>query len=167
MEMLVRPYRADPDFRAVRECLIELQEFERVLDPRLPSGAAMADVYLAGLFRRVDQFKEQLLVAEDAGGVVGFVSVLGACRSEAPDDAPAPYAYVDDLVVLPIHRGRGYGAALLERAEAYAAALGQATLRLRVKGGNQLARSFYAGAGYAEYEIELEKRLSGRPTADA
>jgi GNAT superfamily N-acetyltransferase len=66
---------------------------------------------------------------------------------------------VDDLVVLPEHRGHGYGRALLARAEAYAAALGRTTLRLRVKGGNLPARAFYAGAGYTEYEIELQKEI--------
>jgi ribosomal protein S18 acetylase RimI-like enzyme len=151
----------------VRECLIALQEFERALDPRLPSGAAMADAYMAELFRRVDQSMGQLFVVDDAGDVVGFVSVLGASRSDAPDDEAVPFAYVHDLVVLPTHRGRGYGAALLQRAEAYAATLGRATIRLRVKGGNRLARSFYARAGYAEHEIELEKRLAKRPSPGA
>jgi ribosomal protein S18 acetylase RimI-like enzyme len=66
---------------------------------------------------------------------------------------------VGDLIVLPACRGQGYGQALLNQAEAYAAGLGATTLRLRVKGRNHLARSFYSRAGYAEYEIEVEKRL--------
>jgi GNAT superfamily N-acetyltransferase len=157
--MAVREYCAPDDLPAVRMCLIELQEFERALDPRVPPRATIADAYLDGLFRRCDQLAGQLFVAEADGRVVGFVSVLGACRSDAPDDDAAPFAYVDDLVVLPTHRGHGHGQALLGRAEAYASAQGRSTLRLRVKGGNHPARGFYAHAGYAEYEVELEKQL--------
>ncbi|HJQ86504.1 MAG TPA: GNAT family N-acetyltransferase [Propionibacteriaceae bacterium] len=160
LRMKIRTYSAEPDFPAVKACFIALQEFERALDPRLPSGAAAADAYLEGLFRRCQRFAGQVFVVEAADRVVGFVSVLGACRSDSPDDPATPFAYVDDLVVLPEHRGRGYGRALLARAEAYAADLGQTTLRLRVKGGNQPARGFYAGAGYTEYEIELQKEIS-------
>jgi ribosomal protein S18 acetylase RimI-like enzyme len=162
MDMAVREYRAGDDFQAIRACLIELQEFERALDPRLPAGATMADAYLDGLFRRCYEFAGALFVVEAHGRVVGFVSVLASCHSDAPDDDARSFAYVDDLVVLPEYRGQGHGRALLGRAEAYAAAQGGTTLRLRVKGGNHLAREFYARAGYGEYEIELEKRLDGR-----
>ncbi len=157
---MVRDYRPTDDRQAVRRCLVELQDFERELDHRLPPGAAIADAYLEGLFRRCEEFAGRLFVAEAEGRVVGYVSVLGACRSDAPDDGDAPFAYVDDLVVLPEHRGRGYGQALLRRAEEYAMRCGQSSLRLRVKAGNQSARTFYARGGYAEYEVELEKRLT-------
>jgi ribosomal protein S18 acetylase RimI-like enzyme len=156
----IRDYRPPGDPAALRACLIELQEHERALDSRLPRGPAIADAYLEGLFRRCDVLKGRLFVAEVEAGVVGYVSVLTDCRSDAPDDDPTPFAYVDDLVVLPGHRGRGYGRALLGRAEGVAAACGRSTLRLRVKGGNRAARRLYARAGYLEYEVELEKRLS-------
>ena len=158
--MRIRDYRPGEDLAAVRTCLIELQEYERALDPRVPPGAAIADGYLDGLFRRCVSQEGQIFVAEVESGVVGFVSVLTDCRSDAPDDDSTPFAYVDDLVVLPAHRGRGYGRALLSRAEACAAARGRSTLRLRVKGDNRAARGLYARAGYLEYEVELEKRLS-------
>ena len=161
MAIDVRGYRVADDYSAVRTCLIELQEFERGLDPHVPSGEAIADLYLEGLFQRCGQCAGELFVVESGGQVVGFVSVLGTCRSGAPDDYPEPFAYVDDLVVLPQYRGRGYGRALLRRAETYAAAHGRGTLRLRVKGGNHRARGFYARAGYAEYEVELEKEVGG------
>jgi ribosomal protein S18 acetylase RimI-like enzyme len=157
--MEIRAYQAITDYSAIRTCLIELQRVERALDARLPPGPAMADPDLEELFRRCDQFAGRLFVVETAGRVVGFVSVMGVYRSDAPDDSADPFAYVHDLVVLPQYRSLGYGRALLDRAEAYAAAHGQTTLRLRVKGGNQVAREFYARAGYVEYEVELEKQL--------
>jgi ribosomal protein S18 acetylase RimI-like enzyme len=162
--MSVRDFVAT-DLPGVRACFIELQEGERALDPRLPPGASIVDAYLEGLFRRCAEQAGRLFVSEERGQVIGFVSVLGACVSDAPDDDAAPFAYVDDLVVLPGYRHRGHRRALLEGAEAYATASGRPSLRLRVKGGNEPARSFYARAGYAEYELELEKRL-GRPPAE-
>jgi ribosomal protein S18 acetylase RimI-like enzyme len=158
--MTVRDYRAASDFAAIRTCFIELQEFERALDERVPPGMTIADAYLAGLFKRCDECAGRLFVAEVHGRVVGFVSVLGVCRSEAPDDDSTPFAYVDDLVVLPDYRGQGHGQELLRQAEAYAMACGRSVLRLCVKGGNQSARAFYARAGYAEYEVELERHLA-------
>ncbi len=120
----------------------------------------MVDSYLEALFRRCEEFAGRLFVAMAEGRVVGYVSVLGACRSDAPEDNPAPFAYVDDLVVMPDYRGRGHGQALLRRAEEYATACGLSSIRLRVKGGNRNARAFYAQGGYTEYELELEKRLT-------
>ena len=165
--MRIREYRAVEDFTAVRTCLIQLQEVERALDPRVPPGATIADRYLEGLWRRCNLFAGQVFVAEADGRVVGFVSVLGACRSDAPDDDATAFAYVDDLVVLSHYRGQGIGQALLDRAEAYAATHGRTIVRLRVKGGNHAARGFYTRAGYAEYELELEKHLTRGSGADA
>jgi ribosomal protein S18 acetylase RimI-like enzyme len=160
--MTIRDFLAT-DHPAVRACFIELQDFERALDSRLPTGRSIADAYLEGLMRRCAAHAGRIFVSEALGRVVGFVSVLGAVASDAPDDDPAPFAYVDDLVVLPGYRHQGHGRALLERAEAYAIASGRSSLRLRVKGRNQLARAFYVSAGFADYELELEKRL--RPVA--
>jgi ribosomal protein S18 acetylase RimI-like enzyme len=155
---MVRDY-SNEDLPALRLCLAELQNCERGLDPRLPPGAAIADAYLELLFHRCRQFNGRVFVAEVEGRVVGYVSVLGAYRSDEPDDDPAPLAYVADLVVLPEQRGHGWGRALLRKAEEYAASCGRSSLRLSVKAGNQQARTLYAGGGYSEYEIELEKRL--------
>jgi GNAT superfamily N-acetyltransferase len=157
--MLIREYEARGDAGGVRACWIELQEFERTLDARVPPGSASVDRYLDRLFAHCRAFDGRLFVAEREGQVLGFISVLAAMRSEEPDDDPTPYAYVADLVVLPDHRGGGLGRALLLRAERYARERGKASLRLRVKGGNQQARAFYATGGYSEYELELEKRF--------
>jgi ribosomal protein S18 acetylase RimI-like enzyme len=157
--MQIRECNLDRDLPALRACAIELQDFERALDPRLPEGDKMADAYLEEVFDRARKFAGKFFVAEIDGQVVGLVSVLGACQLEEPSETPAPFAYVDDLLVLPKHRGQGIGKALLAEAEGYAKRCGRASIRLCVKGGNHQARAFYAKAGYGEYELELEKRL--------
>jgi ribosomal protein S18 acetylase RimI-like enzyme len=162
--MMIRDFEPT-DLPAVRACFIELQDFEGALDSRLPSGRGVVDAYLEGLMRRCTAHGGRLFVAEEQSRIVGFVSVLGAVASDSPEDDPTPFAYVDDLVVLPEYRRRGHGRALLQRAEAYAIASGRSSVRLRVKGRNQRARAFYAAAAYAEYELELEKRL--RPATRA
>jgi GNAT superfamily N-acetyltransferase len=157
--MRVREFQPETDWQALRESAVALQDFERALDPRLPEGQSMADAYLEEIFDRARKFSGKLFVAEVDGRVVGLLSVLGACRLEEPSETPIPFAYVDHLLVLPEYRSQGVGKALLAAAEAYAKQSSRATIRLRVKGGNREARSFYANAGYGEYELELEKWL--------
>jgi hypothetical protein len=36
----------------LRACMVELQDFERCLEPALPEGEQMADAYLAFLFEK-------------------------------------------------------------------------------------------------------------------
>lgn len=157
--MLIREYCEQSDFACIRKCVVALQEFERAFEPRLPEGEKMADAYLEELFDRGRRFAGQLFVAETDGRIVGFVSVLGACRVDEPCESSAPFAYVDDLIVLAECRQQGIGQLLLAHAEEYAKKCGRGSLRLRVKSRNHHAREFYRRAGYGEYELELEKWL--------
>jgi GNAT superfamily N-acetyltransferase len=153
----IREYRPETDRHAIRQSAVDLQDFERALDPRLPEGQAMADSYVDEIFDRARKFAGKVFVAEMDGRVVGLLSVLGARRLEEPSETPIPFAYVDHLVVLDEYRGQGIGKALLAEAEAYAKQSGRASIRLRVKGGNHPARALYANNGYGDYELELEK----------
>jgi ribosomal protein S18 acetylase RimI-like enzyme len=156
----IREFDRARDDRAVRRCFVELQDFERGLDPRMPPGERIADAYLALLFERCRRFDGVVLVAEQGGAVVGFVAVWTRWRSDEPDDDPAPLAFVSDLVVSAPQRRRGIGRALLRAAEACARQAGAPALRLSVKADNAGARALYAREGFGELEIELEKKLA-------
>lgn len=87
----------------------------------------------------------EALVAETDGGIVGlclffrsFSTWRGTCG-----------AYVQDLYVAPVLRGRGVGEALLRRLAATARARGWAYLRLSVDAENLGARAFYERLGMA------------------
>lgn len=158
--MRIRPFDGDRDLSAVRECFVELQDFERGIDGRVPSGSEIAEEYLDLLFERCRRHDGCLLVAEVDGAVAGFVAVHARFRSDEPDDGPMELALVSDLAVLAASRRRGIGRRLLETAEAYARGRGARWLRLSVKGGNEPAKALYAKAGFRELEVHLEKALT-------
>jgi GNAT superfamily N-acetyltransferase len=143
----------------LRSCLIELQDFERTLEPALPAGKDMADAYLDILLKRCSGNSGNLFVAEVDQGVVGFVGVVVGGSPPEPDEEQSPYGCVSDLVVLSAYRGLGIGRALLERAETYARNSGAALLGINVFTRNQAAAQLYREFGFNDYRIQLIKRL--------
>lgn len=66
--------------------------------------------------------------------------------------AAAPLVNIHDLAVLPGHRGRGIGRALMEAVEAEALKRGACKVTLEVLSGNP-ARHLYAAQGYGDYQL--------------
>ena len=68
-------------------------------------------------------------------------------------------AYIFDIQIQPAHRGKGYGAALLARAERAAADMGAERISLNVMGWNHAARALYEKSGFNITGIGMTKRL--------
>jgi diamine N-acetyltransferase len=154
----IRDYDPAQHWDQVRSCIVELQEFERRLEPSLPRGKDMADAYLTFLLDRCSRAAGRV-VAEVDHGVVGFVAVFARVAPEEPDEDQTPYAYISDLVVLPRYRRRGIGRALLEQAEALVGSSGARILRVGVLAKNEPAAKLYRAAGFSDYQLQLVKRL--------
>lgn len=154
----IRAYQhADDD--ACRVCVVELQDALRQLDPRLRTGESMADEYLQQMHARCRAHSGIILVAENAGAVVGLVMVLARVPSEALDEPPNDYALVAELVVRADVRGLGIGRALLNAAEHYASESGATELRIAVLSSNRAARQLYVDDKFAPYIEILAKPL--------
>jgi ribosomal protein S18 acetylase RimI-like enzyme len=156
---MIRDFDASRDGTALRECFIELQDYERQLDPGKPEGSTVADAYLNRAFARCREWDGRVFVAEVAGQVLGFVCVWARVRPDEPDENPAEYAFVSDLVVRTTYRRRGIGGRLLSAAKGYARARGARVLRIGVLARNAAARRLYESAGFEQYEVELAKHL--------
>lgn len=156
-EYVIREYRPE-EAGAIRACVIALQEFERAIDPRLPSGEAMADAYCERLHARCSEADGRIFVAAERERVLGFVAVVAREPFTEPDDPPGTYALVTDLVVLEPHRGLGLGKRLLARAEAFARDAGARELRIGLLARNDTARRLYVEAGFEPHIEILAKR---------
>ena len=156
---MIRDYEDARHHQQLRACLVELQDFERSFEPALPEGHQMADAYLAFLLERCERCSGKVFVAEVDDSVVGFASVLAKVLPEEPDENQAEYAYIADLVVLPSYRQQGLGRALLQHVEAFARERGAKILRVGVLAGNRHARDLYHNVGFADFQVQLVKRL--------
>jgi GNAT superfamily N-acetyltransferase len=158
----IRDY--DPgDAPQVEHCFIELQTFERAVEPNRADPASLAKPYLAHLLQQCQEQDGAIFVAEAEGTIVGFVCIFARVDSGSMIEIQREFAYISDLVVLLAQRGQGIGRALLRRAEEYAARRGVAVLKVDVLAANIGARAVYQVAGFQEHEIRLQKRLNAGP----
>ena len=157
--MIIRDYDQDTDFDGVRTCMVELQDFERRIDPRRPTGDEIADAYISDALSKCATCHGRLFVADEEGVIAGSVTVLARMRSGDLDDGDFEYAYVADLVVREGYRGRGIGRQLMAQAERYARDEGAKWLRVGVLAENEGARQLYKTSGFSELYIQFEKKL--------
>jgi ribosomal protein S18 acetylase RimI-like enzyme len=154
----IRQFVAD-DLPALKNCFVELQEFERELvSHRLP-GEEIADRYIQALLQRKKENTAEIFVAEVAGKAVGFLSVLLSEQLDADLNEPIELAYLSDIVILKEYRKYGIGEALVKRAEEYAVAHNAMYLSANVLAANKGGRALYGKSGFNEYELLMLKKL--------
>jgi ribosomal protein S18 acetylase RimI-like enzyme len=160
-DAVVREYCAS-DAQAVKACIVELQDYERTIDPRLRPGASMAAEYLAQTLDRCRDFTGRVFILDCDGAVAGFITVLARMPFHELDDPPGEFALISDLVVREPFRRRGYGRALLDAAERFARHSGASELRLGVLSANRTALEVYRRAGFESHSHVLSKRLGAQ-----
>ena len=137
-----------------------LNDHERTLhDTRLP-GAEIAEAYFAKIHGKIATNHGCIVVAFNSDQRVGY---MACCIGR--DDAPAEtsdsnvYGYISDVFVAAELRGRGIAALLVAEAERRLRPLGVTRLRLGSLANNDQAIRAYRKAGFADYEVVLEKRI--------
>ena len=140
--------------------MIELQDFEHALDPRLPSGSDIVDEYIPQMLERCESCLGQIFVAEVDSDVAGYVTILTKVSSGELEDGNIEYGLVADLIVSQEYRGKGLGRRLLETAADYASKHNVKWLRIAALAANHSAKELYSSAGFSELFVEFEKNLT-------
>lgn len=134
----------DADFPRLLPVLREFYEVEH-----LPWNEAALRRALATLV--ADATAGRLRLIERDGEIAGYF-VLGFCFSL---EFGGRYGLLDELFVLPAHRGGGLAKRALAEIEALCRAEGLDALRLEVNDDNAHARGIYERAGYAAHPRRL------------
>lgn len=100
--------------------------------------------------------ENKILVAEQAGMVVGFLSL------ESHREGEPPFLYLDDFSVTAACRSQGIGFRLLDMAEEYAAALELGEIHLHVERDNHGARRLYQRRGFGVLAEQGARLLLGK-----
>lgn len=154
---VIRPWR--PEDRPALEALnAELQEHERALRPSRRPGLAVTAAYIAELVRRLgdDEAEGALLVAEEAGDVVGF---LACFVGEDILEADRREVVIEDLVIAAGRRRQGIGRALIEAARDFARSRAIRRLVVSVLTVNDDAVAAYRTLGFRPAFLTLEQKV--------
>lgn len=150
----------DRDLDGVIGVAYDLQHAECLLFNRMKPPQDIGEDYFSNMRKEVEKHQGAFLVAERAGKIVGYCTLLTHCdSSDQSDETFYRYAHVWDLAVAAPHRSGGIGKMLIDEAERISRAAGIPWLRLSVLAANAAARRFYARQGFAEHLIEVEKAL--------
>jgi len=158
---MIREFDETVHSEGLRACLIELQDAECLLDPRMPSGAEIVDYYMPQMLERCASCGGKIFVEESNAEVAGFATILAYVTSDEIEAGDVEYGLISDLFVASKHRGQGIGKKLLKAAEIYARSKEVRWLRIGVLAKNHLADGLYEAMGFEKIYIEREKDLSG------
>lgn len=92
-----------------------------------------------------------LLLESDAVAEAGYVS-LGWCFSV---EQGGRFVLLDELYLVPVARGRGWGRQALALARGWAHAQGASVMRIEVNHHNARARALYLSAGYRDDQRDI------------
>lgn len=101
-----------------------------------------------------------MLVAEDAGNVIGFAHVIFAHAKEISCLKPQSNIYLQDLVVTKELRSRGTGTLLLNAAKKYGKEKGADFFRTQVFPQNKDGLRFYERNGFSLKMLTIECPLA-------
>ena len=158
MTYIIREFEPS-DATQVEQCIIELQDFERDLEPDLVAGITISARYLQDMLDECQKKAGKIFVAETHGQVIGFVSVRREPDWDSYLSSITDHAYISDLIVLHTHRGQGIGKTLMQKAEKYAIQLGVTVVKIGVLSRNKPAFHLYEQSGFHSYQIILMKEL--------
>ncbi|MDQ2049044.1 GNAT family N-acetyltransferase [Natronolimnohabitans sp. A-GB9] len=142
------------DLEAVTELWVRLARDQRSHDSVIRADAnreTMRETLAA------HQVNDGLLVARDAGRIVGFASFSLERGSLELDTTRG---LLSNIYVEAAYRDQGLGAALLEAAEAELADQGADAVVLEVMAENEAARRFYEHRGYETYRVAMTRDIT-------
>jgi ribosomal protein S18 acetylase RimI-like enzyme len=136
-----------------------LVEEHHDFDPRrfLAAGPGTPEGYASFISTQLEDSDKAVLVADDNAGVIGYA--YAAVEGYDYMALRGPAGVLHDIIVDPVHRGRGVGRLLLEAALAFFRSRGVPRVVLSTAERNEAAQRLFASAGFRRTMIEMTREL--------
>jgi ribosomal protein S18 acetylase RimI-like enzyme len=159
MSVAIRDADLTRDKPALVRFLMGSNQFESQWEKDRRLDADFPDEYLSQLVERAKAKQGRLLVAEEAGAVVGWAMCFLDEHDTFVEQEERPFGYVAEMYVEEALRGRHIGRALLKACEDHFRALGIESVLISALSPNVRALNAYRAAGYTDYAVNLRKIL--------
>lgn len=149
------------DVAAIGRLGASLVRLHHEFDPRrfIPATPRTEEGYGAFIGTQIDEPDVIVLVAERAGGVVGYA--YAAAEGTDYMSLRGPAGVLHDVVVESAHRGQGIGRMLLDAALEALEARGVPRVVLNTAEQNETARKLFASAGFRPTMVEMTRERGG------
>ena len=159
MPMSIREATAD-DIADLATLLVEVNDLHASALPHIYRRVAADDQTASFLRSLLEEEETRLLVAEEAGQLVGYVALRLSQAPNTPVHVPRRWVIIDAVVVREAFRRRGIGEALMEHAHAWAVEQDIGEVELEVAEFNAAAIALYQKLGYTTVSRRMTRALA-------
>lgn len=157
MDCVIREYTKE-DVAQIKECLIELQDFEKIIDPHRLEGIHIAEDYLQHLLRLCGYGKGKIFVAEKNGEIIGMIAIFIE-EDKKHFRKSKRFAHISDLMILQRFQDKGIAKDLIKQAEDYAKSQNITTIHVPMLARDHNYLNTYLHNGFHGYEMTLRKHI--------
>lgn len=155
---LIRPATRD-DLPRIGTLGALLVAEHHAFDPQrfLAAGEQTPARYASFIGSQLEAVDAVVLVAEDAGKVIGYV--YGSIEGYDYMSLRGPAGVLQDIIVDPAYRGRGIGRLLLSAILDQLKSRGVPRVVLSTAAGNAVAQKLFASAGFRRTMVEMTREM--------
>ncbi|GLG03796.1 GNAT family N-acetyltransferase [Sellimonas catena] len=143
----------EKDVEQLRKLYLELETDGVKYQPEHFVVGYRSDEFFQGIF---ESEKQDILVAEEAGKVLGFSHLMILKQKEVACLKPQTAVYIQDLDVLESERNKGIGTLLMNASKEYGKKHGADFIRTQVFPQNTDGMRFYERNGFCEMMKTIE-----------
>ena len=155
----IRDGRLPDDEVIARSFIMDLQVFEKALEPDRRLDAGVAGESFVVLAARVAERQGRVFIAEDGSGAIGWACCFTDENEIYVEPELRRFGLISELFVVESARGKGVGRALIAACESHFRTLKLRSMMIGVLAKNADARRAYLSAGFSPYSEQLQKIL--------
>jgi GNAT superfamily N-acetyltransferase len=157
MSHIIREY-TQQDVDAIKKCIVELQNFEQMMDPHRLDGMEVAHDYLQYLLDTCKGEEGKIFVVEINEAIEGMIAIVIEHHPKHMRKVQR-HAVITDLIIMPEHRGKGISKELIAKAEEYAKSKNVNVIQTHILAKHTEGMTNFLRNGFSEFEIVLRKRV--------